>query len=195
MSVAAIIDVERVGTFPGTYSGTMNLTLEGMTWVGTDGAYSIDYNPNFGGNSDVIVYGPDFDLFNAEVAGVDQTYFDSPFPGEPDFTESGTVTITGYPPESTIAVPDVVGMAQTDAVTAIENASLNAGTVTTQYSSVDAGKVISQDPIAGTEVAADTDVNLTVSLGMPPKATNPTPANGITGVLYGTNQLVWSVPI
>ena len=29
----------------------------------------------------------------------------------------------------------------------------------------------------------------------PPKATNPIPANGITGVLYGTNQLVWSVPI
>ncbi|HPP59954.1 MAG TPA: PASTA domain-containing protein, partial [Candidatus Hydrogenedens sp.] len=63
-------------------------------------------------------------------------------------------------------VPDVVGMAQSSAETAITNASLIVGTVTQQCdNSVPAGIVISQTPSAGTPVTGGTPVNIVVSSG------------------------------
>ena len=63
-------------------------------------------------------------------------------------------------------VPDVVGLTQAAAETAITNAGLAVGTVTTATSStVPQGNVISQDPVADTSVDAGSAVNLVVSLG------------------------------
>ncbi len=65
-----------------------------------------------------------------------------------------------------VLVPDVVGLAQADAESAITGAGLIVGTITTQYSdTVPEGHVISQDPAAGTSVASGSSVDLAVSLG------------------------------
>ena len=63
-------------------------------------------------------------------------------------------------------VPDVVGLTQAAATTAITNSALVLGTVTTASSStVPAGSVISESPVAGTQVIAGSAVNLVVSSG------------------------------
>ena len=64
-----------------------------------------------------------------------------------------------------IAVPDVVGDLQVDAVTAITAAGLTVGTVTTSLSdAVPAGHVVSQSPAAGTLVAPGSAVDLVLAV-------------------------------
>ncbi|MDT3780004.1 PASTA domain-containing protein [Nitrospira sp. MA-1] len=64
------------------------------------------------------------------------------------------------------AVPDLVGMSQSAAVTAITTANLTVGPVTTATSTtVPAGVVISQSPAAGSNVPPGSAVTLVVSLG------------------------------
>ena len=63
-------------------------------------------------------------------------------------------------------VPNVVGLTQAAASTAITGAGLNVGTVTTASSTtVAAGKVISQNPSSGASVAPGSAVNFVVSSG------------------------------
>jgi hypothetical protein len=65
-----------------------------------------------------------------------------------------------------VDVPNVVGMTQTDAETAITAASLTVGTVATVNSNtVASGDVISQDPAAGTNITSGSAVDIVVSLG------------------------------
>ena len=72
-------------------------------------------------------------------------------------------------PVPTRFVPDVVGMTEEDAETAIVDEELEVGDVSTSYSdTVPAGSVISQDPVWGTEVALGSAVDLVVSLGQEP---------------------------
>ena len=91
-------------------------------------------------------------------------------------------------------VPDVVGMTQTDAETAIIGAELTVGTVTEQFSdTVAAGNVMSQTPGAGSTASPGTAVNLVISKGTNDIAisiscnggttTTPTKAGGDTMVL------------
>ena len=66
--------------------------------------------------------------------------------------------------QTTVSVPNVVGMTQTAAQTAITTAKLTVGTVTEQYSTtVAAGNVISQNPAAGASVAQNSAVALVVT--------------------------------
>jgi hypothetical protein len=66
-----------------------------------------------------------------------------------------------------ISVPNVVGMTQAAAQTAVTAAGLTVGTVTTAYhSTVPAGSVISQSPIAGTQVSSGSAVDLMISSGI-----------------------------
>jgi beta-lactam-binding protein with PASTA domain len=68
-----------------------------------------------------------------------------------------------------VTVPNVVGMTQANAGTAITSAGLTTGTITQAYSStVASGNVISQSPASGTSVVSGTAVNLTVSQGPQP---------------------------
>jgi hypothetical protein len=67
------------------------------------------------------------------------------------------------------SVPNVVGLTQAAATTAILRANLVVGTVTLQSSAtVPAGSVISQSPTAGTSVTGGSAVNLVVSNGTAP---------------------------
>ena len=88
----------------------------------------------------------------------------------PGTLTSGQITITAAP----VAVPNVVGMTQAAATTAITSAGLVVGTVNTQYdAAIPAGQVISQSPTAGTNVAVGSAVDLVVSLGPAPPVTVP----------------------
>ncbi len=65
-----------------------------------------------------------------------------------------------------VTVPNVAGQLQADAAASINGAGLTVGTVEQQCSgTVTAGYVISQTPLAGVSVAADTSVSLLVSSG------------------------------
>src|ERR1700674_3560868 len=65
-----------------------------------------------------------------------------------------------------VTVPNVEGLTQEAATTAITAAKLTGGTVTQQSSNtVATGKVISQDPASGNSVAQGSRVNLVISLG------------------------------
>ena len=80
-----------------------------------------------------------------------------------------------------VQVPPVTGMTQADAVTALTNAGLVLGTVTTQYSdTVDVGEVISQVPVSGVDVSAGSAVNLVVSLGVQANLVQVPPVTGMT---------------
>ena len=65
-----------------------------------------------------------------------------------------------------VTVPNVEGLTQDAATTAITAAKLTVGTVTQQTSNtVATGKVISQDPASGSSVAQGSPVNLVISSG------------------------------
>ena len=66
-----------------------------------------------------------------------------------------------------VSVPNVVGLTQAAAESAITGAGLVVGSVLEQSSeTVPAGSVISQDPVGGASVASGTAVNLVVSSGV-----------------------------
>ena len=68
-----------------------------------------------------------------------------------------------------VIVPDVVDTPEADARTTIEEAGLTVGNVSNENSeTIVAGNVISQDPAAGTEVEAESAVDLVVSDGPAP---------------------------
>ncbi len=106
-------------------------------------------------------------------------------------TVSGAVTV-GVGELKT--VPDVAGMVQAAAASAIAGAGLVVGTVTQAYhATVPSGNVISQSPVGGAQAVVNTAVDLTVSKGPVPTAEKPAvPANlrasaGVAGVV-----LTWS---
>ena len=75
-----------------------------------------------------------------------------------------------------VTVPDVIGMNQSTAESTITSANLIVGTITTAYSdTVQAGDVISQNPVGGTSVAEETSVDFMVSLGPDPGTLPPDP--------------------
>ena len=89
-----------------------------------------------------------------------------------------TVTVAGA---TNVSVPNVVGMTQAAATTAITNAKLVLGTVTQQASStVPAGSVISENPAAGSSVAQNSAVNLVVSSGTAPTSVSVPNVVGMT---------------
>jgi beta-lactam-binding protein with PASTA domain len=77
-----------------------------------------------------------------------------------------SLVVSSGPPQ--VAVPNVVGLAQAAATSAITGATLMVGTVTTASSTtVPSGSVISQSPVSGTQVNIRSAVSLVVSSGPP----------------------------
>lgn len=65
-----------------------------------------------------------------------------------------------------VAVPDLRGMSQAQAQSALENANLKLGDITKAHSSsVDKNRIISSDPSQKAEVASDSTVNIVLSSG------------------------------
>ena len=77
-----------------------------------------------------------------------------------------TVTVHFSSGSAMVNVPDVSGQSQADARTAITDAGLTVGDVTTEDSTeVASGAVIRTDPVAGTSVERGSSVSLVVSSG------------------------------
>ncbi len=74
-----------------------------------------------------------------------------------------------------VVVPDVVGMTEAEANTAITGVGLVAASSEAADDTVPAGNVISQDPASGTEVADGSAVNIVVSTGPDEPTTVPVP--------------------
>jgi len=110
--------------------------------------------------------------------------------------EIKALVVDGVPPTPPppVTVPNVVGMTNANAKSAITSANLTVGTETTASSTtVAAGSIISQSPAGGSSAAAGSAVSLVTSSGAPPPAdtTPPTvasiaPAAGATAVTTGT---------
>lgn len=100
------------------------------------------------------------------------------------------VDLTVQDGPATVTVPNVVGLTQADATAAIVAANLSVGTITTANSNtVPAGQVISQAPVAGTNVSPNTAVNFVVSLGpasgnLPPTITSTPVTAATVGQVY-----------
>ena len=87
-------------------------------------------------------------------------------------------------PAKKVAVPDLVGMTQQGASSALSQAGLKVGKVVSEQSDKGpAGTVIAQDPAAGAEVAEGDAVALTLSSGASP---SPPPAVDVPDVVGST---------
>ncbi len=87
--------------------------------------------------------------------------------GSVTISSAEDINIPNFVP-SEANVPNVVGLTEADANTAIVDAGLVVGTITDALSNtVAAGRVISQNPTGGTAAAGGSDVNLVISLGRP----------------------------
>jgi len=90
----------------------------------------------------------------------------NPVSGTSAITGSAVNIVVSTGSSSQVTVPNVVGLTQANATTAITGAGLVLGTVTTQTSAtVPSGDVISQNPVSGTSVAASSAVDIVVSSG------------------------------
>ena len=90
-----------------------------------------------------------------------------PNTGYSDYGSIGYYSIYGQETSSGNPVPNVVGLSQAAAQSAITGAGFTVGTVSTDYSlTVPAGDVISQNPAGGTSHPSGTSVDMLVSLGV-----------------------------
>ncbi|MFI4911535.1 MAG: PASTA domain-containing protein [Sedimentisphaeraceae bacterium JB056] len=91
--------------------------------------------------------------------------------------EAALVALTISKGPEPVIVPNLSSLIQNDAQTAIIAAGLSVGSITEQYSStVAAGLVISQSPLAGESVAPGSAVDFVVSLGQEPAPEGGDPA-------------------
>jgi hypothetical protein len=94
--------------------------------------------------------------------------------------DQGAYEGVGLPP-AVVLVPNVVSQTQSVAQSMLTSFGLAVGTISQAYSStVAAGRVISQNPVAGSTAVVGSAVNLTISLG---------PAPGSSWVLESTSDL------
>lgn len=81
-------------------------------------------------------------------------------PGKPPVDQPGE----DEPAADTVAVPDVIGLLQAEAIESLNAARLNVGEQKTEPAPDQAGRVLSQAPAAGTRVDAGAVVNLVIAV-------------------------------
>ncbi len=101
-------------------------------------------------------------------------------------TPGGAVNLVLSSGPAPVAVPNVVGLTESAARTAITGAGLRVGTVTRQTSTaVASGNVISQSPAAATQALTGSSVDFVVSSGAPQSSGGGGGATGLLEVLGG----------
>jgi DNA-binding beta-propeller fold protein YncE len=156
-----IVDAGRTATthtlavlLPGSGSGTVTSSPLGIN-CGTSCAASFPSGTAVSLGA-LAALGSDFSGWSGPCTGTSSC----------DLTLSADGFVTATFSSVPIAVPNVVGLTQAAATTAITGAGLVVGTSTQQSSSTVAlGDVISESPAAGTNVASGAEVNLVVSSG------------------------------
>jgi len=105
-----------------------------------------------------------------------------------DVKRGDTVTYWVSSGKPVAGVPNLSGLSQSDAQAALVGAGLVLGVVTSQTSTtVSSGLVISQDPVAGTQVDKGSAVNIVLSSGSPSPSPSPTATVAVPNV-YGMNS-------
>jgi serine/threonine-protein kinase len=82
--------------------------------------------------------------------------------------DGATVTLVVSAGQQTVAVPAIVGLAQGDAQSMLEDAGFELGPVTEKPNAAPRGRVLESSPAPGTKVAIPSAVAITVSSGAPP---------------------------
>ena len=170
------------GMLWGIGSGVSVVLVGLLVWILAFGGGGLtNFHPTEGGNSVADVTGLTFDEAKAKLATqklvVSEKFeVSDTVPAEsvirtdpPAGTKvaDGTMIILYVSSGRTMAaVPSVAGMTEAEAQAALENAKLVLGSITEGTStSVAKGQVISTDPVAGSQVAQGTVVNLLISNG------------------------------
>ena len=171
-------------------------------------AHAVDPDP---GNT--ITYGLVFSQGHNGVVSVEPTtgvvHLSQLFQGDQHFIISATdnhgaasyQAFTLRMVAGTTTVPNVVGMAQADASSALTSAQLSVGAITQQHNAAPAGTVLGQSPLAGTTLPQGESVDLIVSLGPLPDVTPPevsinSPADGsrittLTNIVGTVSNGLW----
>ncbi len=200
---AGALAVSRTGALNTGAPGTYTLTYTATDGVRSDAATrTVIVRDNCGGPSEVTVPAvTGMTQGNAEnaitsvglaVGGVAEQYHasveagrvisQSPASGTnvPSGSAVSLVVSLGQEPAGDITVPNVAGLTQAAAESAVTTLTLSVGTVTQQYHpTVPAGRVVSQSPLAGAKVAAGTAVALVISLGPEPAKVQVPSLNGL----------------
>jgi hypothetical protein len=168
----------RFGTQSGSFTANRTVASAGLMLMNFGGAYpnvTITYydstngvlsTQSFAGGQDLndSSGGDFFTGFTSTSAGIAKVTIDI------TRNTGGTSTIAldalTYAIPETVAVPDLVGLTQTDAESVLAAAYLTVGEVTLDYSdTVPAGEIISQSPLGSNTVAAGSAVDFVVSFG------------------------------
>lgn len=121
-----------------------------------------------------LVVGTTTFVYDTEV---EAGYVKSQEPAADTEVEAGTaVALTLSKGKQTGEVPNVVGLAEKDAVATLEGAGFKVVTTKASNLGVPAGEVMSQAPPPGTEVPTGSNVTITVSTGAPAPSTPTTPS-------------------
>ncbi len=125
------------------------------------------------------------EVYSDEAVG---TVISSNPEAESEVNKGSTVTITvskGTEPTTptTQNVPDVVGMTENDAKSALTTLGFTVKVITQSSETVESGKVISSNPVKDTTVAYGSEVTIVVSTGSIPKET----IQNVTIMFKGTN--------
>ena len=117
-------------------------------------------------SADLIWQDPQREYSDTVTAG--EVISVEPSPGS-ELPENGIVTATVSLGVEQQTIPELAGLEQDAAETALTDTDLTLGEVNEEYSeTVPAGQIIACDPEAGTEVDHGSQVNITVSLGREP---------------------------
>ena len=93
--------------------------------------------------------------------------FDQEPEGDTRQERGSTVTLRVSRGAPDVDVPNVVNSSEEDAITALERLGLQAETTAEPSQTISAGRVVAQDPVAGTAVPRGSAVRLVVSSGLP----------------------------
>ena len=84
-----------------------------------------------------------------------------------------TITVSLSSGSSEVEVPDLQGMSQDQARSALKSAGLELGNVTSVDSDKEKDRIVSQDPATGTKVKKGTSIAVSVSSGKPAQVEIP----------------------
>ena len=171
----------RAGLMWGIGSAAGVLLVGLVAWVLTLGSLNINITPGQGGIAVADVVNQSYDSAyntltgqnllvlktyqNSDTVPADTVISTDPIAGT-KVAENTTITVYVSSGSQLTMVPNLLGMTEQQATDALTAAKLNLGTITQgQSATYPAGQVISSDPLANTQIAPGTTINLVISNG------------------------------
>ena len=154
------------GTYYPIYSSPTTLTTNQIQVTIKNQANTVVYT-TLPGSASTVPHGTPFTPVDGTTYTFDYVAYELPNLPDPNNPRSAVSSkvITVASPQQMVTVPDVVGMTQSAAVTALSTATLTSTIATAHSPTVASGRVISQNFAPGTSLANGSAVTITVSLG------------------------------